>query len=378
MIVFHEGLPGSGKSYEACVMHIVPALKAGRDVLTNINGISHEKFAELTELPLKVVQMLLVCISHSEIEDEEQRLEAVKASILDKTKKDSMVVIDEIQDIHPTGRTKLSGTWSKYIASHRHEGLDIILMGQDRRDVHPIWRRRIQRLITFNKMQAVGAPNAYRWECYEATRPEKFKLVTSGVRKYEQRYFGCYASHTAGTSNTSPYSDDRANVLKNKKLRLIVIAIFIVPFFAVGHIKKFFGVAEADEVVQAKPVEQKQHAKSHSITHQPAAPAIPAEPAGPPPAVDLFEDHIRKYRPRLAGFAALPDLSEFTAQVDIMNTTGHRVDSFTVRALEDMGWLLTLRHSGLQVEKEGRKYLIRPWPMDSVVGQVDRATREAL
>ena len=66
MIVFHEGLPGSGKSYEACVMHIIPALKAGRDVLTNINGINHKKFAELTGIPLPIVQKQLICSAHPE------------------------------------------------------------------------------------------------------------------------------------------------------------------------------------------------------------------------------------------------------------------------------------------------------------------------
>ncbi|MGL6388160.1 zonular occludens toxin domain-containing protein [Aeromonas hydrophila] len=32
MLIFHEGLPGSGKSYEALVSHIIPRLKDGRTV----------------------------------------------------------------------------------------------------------------------------------------------------------------------------------------------------------------------------------------------------------------------------------------------------------------------------------------------------------
>lgn len=51
MLIFHEGLPGSGKSFEACVKHIVPALQKGRKVFAYIEGLNHEKFSEVFELP---------------------------------------------------------------------------------------------------------------------------------------------------------------------------------------------------------------------------------------------------------------------------------------------------------------------------------------
>ncbi|MGU5709180.1 zonular occludens toxin domain-containing protein [Aeromonas hydrophila] len=36
MFIFHEGMPGSGKSYEALVFVIIPALKLGRRVRARI------------------------------------------------------------------------------------------------------------------------------------------------------------------------------------------------------------------------------------------------------------------------------------------------------------------------------------------------------
>jgi zona occludens toxin len=41
-----EGIPGSGKSYEAVVMHVLPALKAGRKVITNL-PLLVDKFSAL-------------------------------------------------------------------------------------------------------------------------------------------------------------------------------------------------------------------------------------------------------------------------------------------------------------------------------------------
>lgn len=43
MIIFHEGLPGSGKSYEALVKHIIPSLEKGRKVYARLNGFNYEK-----------------------------------------------------------------------------------------------------------------------------------------------------------------------------------------------------------------------------------------------------------------------------------------------------------------------------------------------
>lgn len=388
MIVFHEGLPGSGKSYEACVMHILPALMEGRAVLTNINGINHQKFSDLTGIPLRIVEKFLVCISHADIDDEEQRLEAVKASLLEKTQKDSLVVIDEIQDLHPTQRQKLPAAWSKYIASHRHEGLDIVLMGQDRRDVHPMWRRRIQRLITFNKLQAVGAPTAYRWECWEATRPESFKTVSSGLRKYDSKYFGLYKSHTDGTTNKSPYSDDRANILKNKSLHFAVLGVVGLMFWAIPQLKSFFNPvpeAAAQEVQHVQPERQpavQTVSKPVPAASANSAPSTPAHPASPAvevesPPLDVFDEFARKNRLRLTGYVVRPN-GDFFARIDVINSSGHRLDEYDQDALRDLGWTVTLRDAGVHMTKAGKEYLARPWPLDTVRGRVNRTTMEAL
>ena len=50
MIIFHEGLPRSGKSYEAMVKHVLEALKQGRKVFAYVEGLNHEKIAEVIGL----------------------------------------------------------------------------------------------------------------------------------------------------------------------------------------------------------------------------------------------------------------------------------------------------------------------------------------
>lgn len=373
MIIFHEGLPGSGKSYEACVKHILEAVKNGRQVLTNINGINHQKFADISGVPLPVVKLLIDVISHADCDDETERLSRMKADFLSKTKKDSLIVIDEIQDMFPTERKPPSPEWSKYIASHRHEGLDIVLMGQDRRDVHPIWRRRIQRVITFNKLSAVGAVNRYRWECFEATAGEKFKSVSSGIQKYESKYFGLYSSHTQGTDNKSVYVDDRANILKNPKLRFAAIAFVFAAYFGITHAIAFFQPPEVSPSPAATGQINQQSIKAESTglnenelkVRSPA----PVEPEVTPPPIDIFDADAQRGRLHLAAYINF-DGREFL-RIEVRDESTQRVYAIYDRlALVDLGWKVEKTGYGIKLSKDRKVYVARPQPTENAYGQV--------
>ena len=43
MLVFNEGVPRAGKSYDAVKNHILPTLKKGRRVFARLNGLHHER-----------------------------------------------------------------------------------------------------------------------------------------------------------------------------------------------------------------------------------------------------------------------------------------------------------------------------------------------
>ena len=346
MIVFHEGLPGSGKSYEACAMHILPALDKGRRVVTNIEGINHAKFAELLHIPELDLKDRLICVFDHDIEIQ-------KENFLRESGKDALIIIDEIQNLFPSERQKLPPEWNRYVSEHRHDGLDIVLMGQDRRDCHSMWRRRIQRVITFNKLSAVGQDNRYRWQCLEATRPEKYKAVTSGVRSYDSKYFGLYASHTQGTDNKNVYSDDRANVLKNKNLKLVLFVIPVLIYFAVSTLYDFFN-PDAPQIVKTEKLPEPEKGQFISLSEPTAdslntAPMVEVEP----PPIDIFDQYAKQYRLRLS---ALVIASE---------------------ALRDMGWSVSYRDSGLYITKQGITHIARAWPIDKF-GRVDNDTLATL
>jgi len=371
MIVFHEGLPGAGKSYEACVNHILPALKAGRVVVTNIEGINLDKFALLTGIPGKMLIDYLIPIYDYDVEIQKQ-------NILAKTPKDSLLVIDEIQNLFPQDRVKLSPEWNKFISEHRHQGIDIILMGQDRRDCHAMWRRRIQRVILFLKLDAVGLSKRYRWELFEATSPEKYKKIQSGTKKYEKQYFGLYESYVQGAEHKKSYTDKRGNIFSTKAFMLYLPLFIGVLIYAGFYIKNFFTPATAENVVIVENVQPKKkiigsYNPATKLSTKPKHHEKTEETIEPP--LDVFDAVAAKHRIRMSGLIHGND--RLIAKIDLLDKSNHQYDSYDVQQLKDLGWSVELKTYGLELKKQNKIYVARSFPLDDV-GRVNRDTREKL
>ncbi|MBC8674249.1 hypothetical protein H2136_19655 [Aeromonas hydrophila] len=105
-------MPGSGKSYEALISHIIPRLKDGRTVDAYVEGLNFEKIAELCEITIEECQERLKQITREEV-----------LNIHNHVRDKSLVIIDEAQNFWPNGRGKLAQPIIQFITEHRHRGL---------------------------------------------------------------------------------------------------------------------------------------------------------------------------------------------------------------------------------------------------------------
>lgn len=249
MIVFHEGLPRSGKSYEALKEHIIPALKAGKKVISNIDGVNLEEIAKYLGVPPYTLEDLFQSFFiQGDMDAQKKKLYSlVKAEEGFTT--DTLVVIDEIQILFPSERNKLPEHWIEWISEHGHHGCHVVLIGQDRRDCHNLWRRRIQRVISFSKNTALGKEDSYRWDLYEARRPEKYIHVSGGSKKYDPAIYPCYKSHSHEDVNKENYSDSRAVVWKDPKLQMAFAGFLLLVAGGVYGVANFLHVEKPPEPV---------------------------------------------------------------------------------------------------------------------------------
>lgn len=241
MIIFHEGMPRSGKSFAATKDHIVPALKAGRRLYVRIDGIDFAKLAELATITEDRCRELLTELTEEDV----QKLDQIEIE------NDSLVVLDELQNYWPSQKAALSPGMTKWVAEHGHHGLDVLCMGQLLKDCHRTWVNRTNRKIQFVKKDMLGKPDEYKWRMFtgspDARGNVKFVEVQQGDGTYDPAYFGCYKSHSEGTENKGTYVDDRANIFKSAMFRKWLPMLGVAVVAAVGYIIYLFngGLAPA-------------------------------------------------------------------------------------------------------------------------------------
>lgn len=362
MIVFHEGLPRSGKSYEAAVKQIIPALLKGRAVYAYIDGLNHEKFAEVTELPLDRVKELLHQLHKDQVKDVQNHVQ-----------NDSLVLLDELQDFFPVGKAALSPGITEFVTQHGHRGIDIICMGQDHRDCHALWKRRIDTLITFVKRDAIGRPTEYTWTTHKQQNG-KFQKLRSGKGEYDPKYFGLYKSHLEGVTAIDSHQDERINIFKSS-----AFTFWIPLFIALLGVSGWYlwGFFHGDGIKGKAPT---------STTAQQTGNAQPAKTDKPPennvdkqnkPKAREYANYVERYfedyRPRLAGKIVSSDGGRMLAKIDFYTNDKRIYESFNVKQLLEFGFTVKSTVYGVLLEKNGKQYPVTSWPLDN-----DRNTPDSI
>lgn len=364
MIIFHEGLPRSGKSYEATKEHIIPALKKGRKVFARINGLNYEKISELAQITLEECQQLLFHITEEQV-----------PTIYQHVENDALVIIDELQNFFPSGRSKLSDEMTKFITEHGHRGLDILTMGQAISDCHNLWRKRTQRKIQFLKLDMVGKEDTYKWTSF-TNRPDPkgeptWVKINAGVKKYDPAYFGAYLSHQPDTENKDNLKDDRLNILKTKGIKFGIPAAVCVGAIAIYYLYGFFQAPQQPEPVQ------------HATTALRSSPSMNAsqlqtrtEPVRPK-GWDFVQANTEQYNAKLTYMASYSNyIQDFLV---IWEDPGGRIiDQLYMRDFIALGYSMTVKGSGIEAAKGDAKLWFRWKPLTESYGRVSEQTKEDL
>lgn len=310
-ILFYEGLPRSGKSYEAMSTLVIPWLVKGREVVAYIEGLDTDecqaRIAEASGLPLERVKELLFPLTREDMRPREVERNGKKVMIdgtwIEKTRDNALHVYDESQNWWPN-RVKATEELTQFVTEHGHRGITILLMGQSLLDVLALWRRRVDQKFTFLKLTAIGMAGRYRVTIYKGQGNDEFVKVTDKAGKYDAKFFGTYKSHTSSDIDTDTYTDDRAVFWKGSMVKYGAVVTLVLLGWGGWKAWAFFHPA---------PVASKQVASVASGANAPPRQQIgpaspPASQAAPTPPVDqrtpqerYFSDLGSRSRIRLSG-----------------------------------------------------------------------------
>ncbi len=263
-ITLIKGRPGAGKSYECVVHHILPSIKDGRKVVTNIPlNVDHFAFiyGEHVRDLLEVVPFDFDG-GHRYLSDPED-YKKYQDWKNDKGQ-GCLFVLDECHLIFPlSGRGKsqsdLAEKQIEFFSGHRHWGFDFIFLTQSDRKINRLLREDIEICIEVRKNRAMGDKSYRRYVFYYGDG-KKGGLIEQGSREYEDKFFPFYKSHTKSEGEVT-----EANIKDMKKwhqhwvIRIPLVLIVVGVIFSVKNISHAFGdkpKSEPVEVVQqsAKPV----------------------------------------------------------------------------------------------------------------------------
>ena len=390
MIIFHEGLPRSGKSFAAMQDHIVPSLKKGRKVFCYVEGLDHSKIAELAEITEERCRELLVQLKREDV-----------PVIYDKVEDDAFVVIDELQNFFPNQRKPLDSKITQFVSEHGHRGLDILCMGQLLSDCHSLWRNRTEQKITFIKRNAIGKENEYKWIVYKGIPDSKgrivFNQVTEGKAIYDEKFFNSYRSHEPTASNTANYQDNRANIFNSPLVKkwlpifttvLVLSVIFLIWAFKGGGLEKSVvqektanpkvenvqvktGIIQNDAIQSSGGRESFISADDGRKTPGIRPEILPENYNQPVVQNDYVEMLCSTYRIRLGGF--LQGQKKTIGYFEWRDDSGGIKEQLSINTVTGFGWLVLLSPDGSAgtISKNDKRYVVTAWPVQDQIGRVN-------
>lgn len=199
MIILMCGLMGSGKSYEAVNFHIVPAVKSGRKVITNI-PLEIDYFVAVFGESVRD----LIVVLDSEIDDD-GNVSDIPFSNFEHFKDDwkhekrnigTLFVIDEAQIPLSKTESTLNKQVLAWATMQRHRGHDWILITQS----PPLVYQPLLQLVTathfFEKKTNVGKMDEYRHWVVDGYNLSKAFVLNKSQKSYDKNLFKFYTSHT--------------------------------------------------------------------------------------------------------------------------------------------------------------------------------------
>lgn len=365
MLVLHEGLPGSGKSYAAIQDHLLPCVKSGRKVYTNIKGINHEQIAKLCKIDLERAVDLVRIIPWEQTKNAAQIVE-----------NDSFVILDELQDFWPQSNKPMEFKDSEFVTQHRQRGLELLILTQDSKSIHAIWRQRIERKLEFVNRDAIGKSKEYIVRSFNAAGKDsrgnmKYEQISSDKGEYKPEIYACYQSHAPNVTNTEKTKDKRFNVFKSSAFVLWIPAAFIVAFIGIAYLWKFFHPTPKPAAVAI--VNHPPQVASQAAVASPAVVPVASEPvpsaahvdapvprAAPP--TDYIELMLVKYRPRLDGI--IYNGQKMNGQIAFMDDGYRAQERLSLDDLRGMGWTVRKMGEGVLLSKADHDYIITSWPVE--------------
>lgn len=244
----YTGLMGSGKSYEVVSSVIIPAVLAGRRVITNIDGINPQAILQYCIERRKADAAVLgqvVRVSNQDVMRDGFFPDEDRPEVSSMVQPGDMVAIDEAWEFWSTGN-RIKPEHQRFFRMHRHfvhpltgVACDVVLMIQSISDLHRQLRAVVELTFRTKKLKELGATRCYRVEMYETNKLTKALLLDTFNKTYDKEIFPLYRSYS-GDGGKEASIDKRQNILANRRIWFVCGIVTFVWIVCARLIWRFF------------------------------------------------------------------------------------------------------------------------------------------
>jgi len=244
----YTGLMGSGKSYEVVSSVIVPAVRDGRRVVTNIDGVDVEAIHQYVHKKFDIEDSKLgpiVCVTTDDITKpgffpDENDLD--KPSVV---RPGDLLCVDECWRFW-SADVAISDEHMSFFRMHRHYAdpvtgrtCDVALMIQDLGTLHRKLKNVIELTARTTKLKSLGLSKSYRIQLYEGNKTFRTTLISTINKTYDSEIFPLYSSY-GSIGAKEGVIDDRQNILKNPTFLLGAVFSLVAIGFGVWYTYRLF------------------------------------------------------------------------------------------------------------------------------------------
>lgn len=288
----YTGLMRSGKSYEVVSQVILAAVLAGRDVVTNVDGISEDRIHDyLAKKNADADRSKFGRIRHVTNEDVFRPDflpwydDAKEAHTDTVVRPGDLVCIDEAWRFWGSD-CKLLKQHKSFFLEHGHfthpvtgTACDLVLMIQDMGTLNRFVKNVVAFSFRTHKKVSLGLGNTYSVEMWEGHKMLKSTRANSWTRQYKKEIFPLYSSFKGGADGKLVNADTRQNLLANRWLWIKMAGLLVFAILSGWKVWHFFHPADPAKVETAKPAA--------------ATPGMAAAPSSFPSAAPSFSSDWR-------------------------------------------------------------------------------------
>lgn len=275
MIILITGTPGSGKTLFA-----VSELLAG----------------QFKDRPLLVNGIPQLLVPHQPISDQDvERWHEGGVPAGDGTPsfdvKNAVLVVDEVQRIaRPRAASQKVPDWIAALETHRHKGVDFIIITQHPQLLDVNIRRLVGRHLHVRRTFGLKGAVVYEWDHCE--NPGNVKSATTRLWRYPRKAFELYKSSELHT---------KAGGRLPTIVIVVIVAAIATPYFAYQAWYRLTHKFADDQTVEKLSVAQPGQARAGG------------QRSGDKPAVMTTTEYVASYKPRVPGLAySAPAYDELT------------------------------------------------------------------